>query len=122
VQRAWARLHETGGRAGVGDLAAELRCSRRYLTAAFRAQVGLPPKTVARLLRFADVRRRVQARPARWADIAHGAGYCDQSHLNREFRELAGITPTEFVARQIPGGGIVGEAVPFVQDAAAAAA
>jgi len=41
--------------------------------------------------------------------IALAAGYYDQPHLNREFRELAGTTPSEFLARQMPGGGVVGD-------------
>jgi AraC family transcriptional regulator len=42
-------------------------------------------------------------------EIAYAAGYCDQSHLNREFRALAGTTPSDFIARLTPAGGIVGD-------------
>ncbi|WBB67373.1 helix-turn-helix domain-containing protein [Micromonospora sp. WMMD812] len=49
---AWRRLVETGGRAGIGLLAGELGWSRRHLAARFRHEVGLTPKTAARLLRF----------------------------------------------------------------------
>jgi AraC-like DNA-binding protein len=108
---AWAfeRLRATHGAVRVEALAAELQCSRRYLRDGFVRQVGLAPKTVARLLRFHHVRERIQEAPARWSDVAHSAGYADQSHLNREFRELAGTTPSDFVARLIPGGGIIGD-------------
>ncbi|MHB1571910.1 MAG: helix-turn-helix transcriptional regulator, partial [Solirubrobacteraceae bacterium] len=108
---AWAdrRLREAAGNLRIGDLAAELGCSRRYLTARFTAEVGLSPKAVARQLRFALVRARLERDPAAIAEIAVAAGYYDQSHLNRDFRELTGITPSEFVARLIPGGGIVGD-------------
>jgi AraC-like DNA-binding protein len=109
VAWAWERLRGAAGTVRVEALAAEVGASRRHLTARFREQIGLPPKTAARLLRFADVRRRIESEPHRWADIAFAAGYADQSHFNREFRELAGITPTDFVARQIPEGGIVGD-------------
>jgi hypothetical protein len=44
-----------------------------------------------------------------------------QSHLNRDFCEFAATTPTDFLARQVPGGGVIGDGISFVQDAAAAA-
>jgi AraC-like DNA-binding protein len=33
------------------------------------------------------------------ADLAALAGYTDQSHLIREFKEFAGITPTQYRPR-----------------------
>jgi AraC-like DNA-binding protein len=122
VQWAIGRLRETGGRARIDALASELGCSRRYLTARFTAEVGLAPKTIARQIRFSRVCARVREEPAAWARLAAEAGYYDQAHLNRDFRELAGTTPTDFVARLLPGGGLVGDGLPFVQDAAGAAA
>jgi AraC-like DNA-binding protein len=32
-----------------------------------------------------------------WAEIAAAAGYFDQSHMGREFRDLNGATPAAFV-------------------------
>lgn len=108
---AWAdrRLRAAGGNLRIGELASEFGCSRRYLTARFSAEIGLGPKAVARQVRFAAVCRRLARAPRRLAEIAAAAGYCDQAHLNRDFRELAGVTPNEFVARLIPGGGVVGD-------------
>jgi AraC-like DNA-binding protein len=112
-----SRLWQSGGRARIESLATEIGCSRRYLHARFREQVGLAPKTVARLIRFGAVRRRIERTPARWADVAYDCGYADQAHLNRDFRELAGTTPTDFVSRLLPGyGGVMGDGVPFIQD------
>lgn len=116
VAWAWRELRATGGRARIEGLAARLGWSRSRLSREFRAQVGLPPKTIARVIRFADVRRRLEADPVRWADIAYDCGYSDQSHLIRDFRELAGTTPTDFLARRIAGGSVVGDGVTFVQD------
>jgi AraC-like DNA-binding protein len=122
---AWRRLQETDGTLAVEALARELGCSRRHLAARFREQVGLPPKTVARVLRFHRAARLLRAGgAARWAEIAQECGYSDQPHFNRDFRELAGASPGEFVAGLLPGGAGVAadDHFPFVQDAPEAAA
>ncbi|MCW3065793.1 MAG: Helix-turn-helix, AraC domain protein [Solirubrobacterales bacterium] len=110
VAWAWRRLEATHGRVGIGALAGELGCSHRHLTVRFREQIGLPPKTLARVLRFHRVIGLTarEERP-RWAEIAYECGYYDQAHLNRDFREFAGTTPTGFVERLLPdGGGVSG--------------
>ncbi len=106
---AWSltRITASGGTAAIGALAAELGWSHRRLIARYRDAVGLPPKAMARIVRF----ERVSARLQHGADLAAAAtacGYFDQAHLAREVRELAGLTPTELRA----------EAVNFVQDGA----
>jgi AraC-like DNA-binding protein len=105
VAWAWKRLGENRGRLDIGTLAGELGCSRKHLIAQFREQVGLPPKTVARILRFRGVLESLErGNGRRLAQVAQDCGYYDQAHLNRDFREFAGITPTEFVDRRLPGG------------------
>jgi AraC-like DNA-binding protein len=102
---AWTRLRRSDGRVPVAELAAELRCSRRHLTSRFREQLGLPPKALARLLRFDRVVRLLrEGRIATWAQAAAEGGYYDQSHLNRDFRAFADATPTELAARLRPDG------------------
>jgi AraC-like DNA-binding protein len=103
VAWAWSRLRATGGRVRVDDLAGQLGWSRKRLGAAFREHVGLPPKVVARVLRFgrAVSLLRLDDRPE-WSEIAHRCGYYDQAHFNRDFREFAGVTPTEFTRRLSP--------------------
>jgi AraC-like DNA-binding protein len=93
---AWGRLRETRGRAAVGALAEELGWSRRRLVARFREEIGLPPKAVARLLRFEHALELVDC-GAPWAEVAFSAGYYDQSHLINEFRSITGITPARYV-------------------------
>ena len=99
-------------------LAGEVGWSRRHLAARFRAEVGLAPKAVARILRFERVTRTLRANEGDGlADLAYACGYADQAHLNRDFREFAGTTPTDYAARVLPGGaGVAAGEVPNVQD------
>ena len=59
----------------------------------------LGPKDLARVVRFE--RSRLLLRGAGWATIAEVAsrcGYYDQAHLAREWRDLAGVAPTGWLA------------------------
>ncbi len=117
VEWAWRRMLESGGRTPIGALADEIGWSDRHLIAKFRQQIGLPPKTAARVIRFARLLQLLDgaegAAEARWDRLAVTCGYYDQAHLNRDFREFAGTTPTDYVTRRVPSGNVVADdAVP----------
>lgn len=105
---AWRRIERDGGGTSIATLARELDCSRKHLVARFRDQIGLPPKSVAGIVRFNRALALIGAagKPD-LARIAAEAGYFDQPHFNRDFASLAGITPGEFLrARLADGDGI----------------
>jgi AraC-like DNA-binding protein len=94
---AWQRLNATGGAVAIGELAREVGWSHKHLIARFRQQVGVAPKTAARLLRFNGVWRHLDKGPSLdWGLVAAETGYADQAHLIREFRQFTGTTPTGF--------------------------
>jgi AraC-like DNA-binding protein len=98
---AWSlgRLAGSGGATPIGELVRELGWSHRRLIARFRDAVGLPPKLVARIVRFERLGGILAAEAG--VDMARAAAECgffDQAHLAREVRDLAGVTPTELRA------------------------
>jgi AraC-like DNA-binding protein len=97
VVHAFRRLLATGGRLPVRGLAAEVGWSPRYLTDRFRTETGLGLKEAARVVRFDRVRRRLGP-GATLATLALDTGYYDQAHLAREFRALAGCSPSRWLA------------------------
>ena len=101
VLRAWQLLGSTGGGIRVGDLAEEVGWSRRHLGQRFTAELGVTPKEAARVLRFQRSRRLVTA-GRRLADAAALSGYADQAHLTREWQELGGYAPTEYLREELP--------------------
>jgi AraC-like DNA-binding protein len=107
VAWAWRRLVRSAGRVGVQELADDTGWSRRHLLTRFREQVGLNPKTAARVLRFHHAARLLAPAsiygppsivPPSISDVAAASGYADHAHLVREFHALAGCTPTEYLA------------------------
>jgi AraC-like DNA-binding protein len=103
VALAFHRLVASGGAVGVGELADEVGWSRRHLGDRFRAEIGLAPKVTGRVVRFHRAKQLLgrATRPG-LADIAAAVGYADQAHFTREFRELAGTTPTRWLAEDLP--------------------
>jgi AraC-like DNA-binding protein len=106
VAWAWRQLALSGGRVPIATLGDELGWSSKRLIARFREQVGLPPKQVARLLRFQRVTSLLAAteRPD-WSALARQCGYYDQSHLIHEFQRFAGDTPDGLMRRRLATGG-----------------
>jgi AraC-like DNA-binding protein len=71
--------------------------SHRHFVATFRRVVGLPPKLWSRVIRFGRALDRAAREPATpWVEIALDAGYADQSHFQRDFVAVAGMTPGEW--------------------------
>jgi AraC-like DNA-binding protein len=106
VNWAWRQLRRANGQVEIGRLATELGCSRKHLIAQFHEQLGASPKTIARILRFQHAvrlfNRASATRPVSGADVAIACGYFDQAHFIKDFRQLAGITPTEYLRQRIP--------------------
>ncbi|WP_063607485.1 helix-turn-helix domain-containing protein [Streptomyces katrae] len=109
VTEAWDTLLARHGGLTLRQLAQQTGRGGRRLQALFREQIGLPPQTVGRVLRFQRALTLAAGRsyghpgglgpgspgPARsLAALAAESGYYDQAHLSRDFRALAGLTPT----------------------------
>jgi AraC-like DNA-binding protein len=97
---AWAiayideHLHE---RLSLEDLAAKAGLSVWRFATVFRRQAGVPPRRYICGLRV----RRVQALLADGmsaASAASAAGFYDQSHLSRHFKNTCGMTPGQYLA------------------------
>ena len=109
---AWAlkSLEASHGARSIGALSRDLSCARKTLIQRFHVQVGLSPKAVAGVLRFAHAADRIRtADEDSLAELAIACGYYDQAHFNRDFRRYSGRTPREFRAALLPdGGGVAG--------------
>lgn len=86
----------------VSDLARMVGVSHKHLIDRFRAEVGVPPSRLRRILRFDAVVRAIAGDSApSWSALAAAYGYADQPHLVREFRTFAGVSPRGFLASRM---------------------
>ncbi|MFZ6648264.1 DUF6597 domain-containing transcriptional factor [Undibacterium sp. TJN25] len=103
VAHAVAQIESAGGLLKIESLADAVGVSRQHLATQFRARVGIPAKTFARICRFRRTMEDIRAThaPARkidWAQLALDRGYFDQPHLIHEFRAFSGSSPDAFAA------------------------
>ncbi|MGW7101853.1 helix-turn-helix domain-containing protein [Streptomyces sp. NPDC054838] len=106
VGHAWRLLSRAGGAVPVGRIAAEVGWSQSYLVRRFTEQVGLTPKTSARVLRFHRAMRLLTREGAHLTEATAACGFYDQAHLNREFRALAGTTPGRVATARVAEGAL----------------
>jgi AraC-like DNA-binding protein len=96
VSWAMRRILERGGALDMRGLSRELGYSQKHVISLFREHVGVPPKSVARLVRFDRLIQHLRSGGGgSWVDLALEFGYYDQSHLVRDVRHFTGQTPTE---------------------------
>jgi AraC-like DNA-binding protein len=97
VSRAVNVVRSAGGAIRMDHVVSDANVSQRQLERRFLEQVGLSPKTFARLVRFDRAVRDIPRRGAQpWSQFALEHGYSDQAHFINEFREFGGTTPAEF--------------------------
>jgi AraC-like DNA-binding protein len=79
----------------MSELARELGWSIQHLRRLFLRHVGISPKELARVARLQRAVARLQRHRAEsLASAAAALGYFDQAHMARDFRLLAGASPT----------------------------
>jgi len=101
VRRAVERIYCTRGGVTMDQLGGELGMSHRALDRAFGRHVGIAPKRLSRIVRFNYALSRMQQHAAAsHSRVALDAGYADQSHMIRDFREFTHSAPADFLARR----------------------
>jgi AraC-like DNA-binding protein len=90
-----ARIKAANGMVRVEELARRVGLSQSALERRFRRVVGASPKRFASIIRLRRV-MRLRAEGGSLTEIAHRVGYCDQSHLIKDFKGFTGLPPELF--------------------------
>ncbi len=100
IRCAMEQMLESGGNLKLAEVYSKLSISARQFQRNFSALSGLKPKEFLRLVRLSNVASNLVKNGYNHFDVLTEAGYYDQSHYDREFREIYGTKPTEFEAKQ----------------------
>lgn len=89
-------VRDGGGQASIAELAESSGCTSRQIERLFREQVGGSVKKFCRVVRFNTVFKLLQQDSLTKAEAAYIAGYFDQAHFNKEFRQFTGENPKAY--------------------------
>lgn len=94
IEKSIEMLVASHGSVNLDQAARSANLSARQFRRRCLEESGLSPKLLSRILRFRYASRLASAaRPVDWSAIAADAGYFDQSHLIRDFRDFTRLTP-----------------------------
>jgi AraC-like DNA-binding protein len=95
-------IDQSHGSLSVTDLASALNVHERQLQRVFEEHIGVTPKRysgIARIQYFLKLLRN-RSLETTLTDVLYDSGFYDPAHLNRELKNLSGLTPGQYL-----GGG-----------------
>lgn len=97
VKKAVAHIHDNiAENTSLETLSAHVGLSPFYFTRIFRQHTGLPPHAYRKQQRVFQAKQLLQGHMP-IAQVAAEMGFSDQSHLTRQFKQILGITPGQYV-------------------------
>jgi len=101
VEASLQLIQKNNGLIAVGQLADGLGCHKRQLERQFMAAVGLSPKRYCNIVRAHTFLKHLPE-GASLTGYAYDSGYYDQAHLIREFKQITGLTPSQYLKKTDP--------------------
>jgi AraC-like DNA-binding protein len=95
VQAVAGHIKKTHGAVRIEDLATATGLSLSALERRFRKRVGTSPRKFASIVRMRHA-LKLRKSGGDFTEIAHEAGYFDQSHFCKDFKTFTGLAPQSF--------------------------
>ncbi len=95
-------IFEDKGQTNIAELLDKVPMSRRNFERKFLEEVGVSPKTYAKLRRFGYTCSLMAGnRDVNLMDVLHQGGYYDQSHFIKDFKYFSGRTPRKYAKTNV---------------------
>jgi AraC-like DNA-binding protein len=92
------KIADQHGVLSIQKLSEQMGIFQNHLGTYFKQMIGLSPKTLAKHFQLRRVLRSINpAQPVDWVHMALQSGYYDQPHLNRDFVNFFGHSPTNYL-------------------------
>ena len=102
IAHVWRQLAASHGHRSVESLAQDTGWSRQHMADRFRAELGITPKTAARIFRFERACGLISNLRQPLAEVAAACGYADQAHMTRDWNAFTGTSPKAWIANELP--------------------
>jgi AraC family transcriptional regulator len=96
LRRVVDRMHDFDANLDLQTLAGECGYSRSHFLRMFRAATGVSPHRYLLQLRLEHAQELLKQGCESLIDVAAACGFSSHAHMSRAFRQLLGVTPTEY--------------------------
>ena len=94
-------LLKTNGTTRINVLLKDNISKRRQLERHFRKQIGISPKQLSKAIRLqTTLNLLLNKKSETLTDIAYEIDYFDQNHFIKDFKDLVGVTPKEYLGNE----------------------
>lgn len=94
-------LLQTNGTTPINVILKDDLSKRRQLERHFRKQIGISPKQLGKAIRLqTTLNLLLNKKSETLMDIAYESEYFDQNHFIKDFKDLVGVTPKEFIGNE----------------------
>jgi hypothetical protein len=101
VQSTVEVLIKTKGTTPINAILKDDASKRRQLERHFRKQIGISPKQLGKAIRLqTTLNLLLNKKSETLTDIAYESEYFDQNHFIKDFKDLVGVTPKEFLGNE----------------------
>ena len=102
ITKAANEIYDCKGQLNIMELIEAAPMSRRTFERKFLNEVGVSPKTYAKIRRFGNTCLLMAGkRDVNLMDVLHEGGYYDQSHFIKDFKYFSGRTPKIYVETNV---------------------